>query len=59
MAIFSKMRLLIGLTSAPYLSSSLTISALAFYKSSKSTLSPSLSTLMGVPCFSNRQTISI
>ena len=56
---FSGMCLLVGLTSAPYLSSSLTISVLAFYESFKNTLSPSLSTLMGVPCFNNRRTTFI
>ena len=58
-AAFSGMRPLVGLTSAPYLSNSLTVSALPFYKSSESTLSPSLGALMGAPCFSSRRTISI
>ena len=58
MAAFSRIYLLIGLTSAPYLSNSLTISALPFYKSFKSILSPSFKTLMGAPCSSSRQITS-
>ena len=59
MAIFSGMRLLVGLILALYSSNSLTISALTLYKSSKSTLSPSLTALMGVPFSSNRLTTAI
>jgi len=59
MAAFSRIYLLIGLTSAPYLSNSLTISVLPLYESSKSTLLHSLGALMGAPCSSSRRTISI
>lgn len=57
-AAFSGICLLAELTSALYLSNSLMVSALPLYKSFKSTLLPSLSTLIGAPCSSSRRTTS-
>ena len=59
MSAFSGICLLVGLTSALYLSNSLIISMLFLYKSFKSILLPSLSALMGAPYFNSRRTISI